>query len=266
MNLGKRIIAFVSALTLVTMINLPLTVSVHAANADGSITKTATRCSGGTYKTVTCSGTVSSKGMYSIESFCSTCGKQLCVYKYECSSCLLGYHAYDAPSSSSFCWTCYCNGKGTLPSSTINYSHTRSEQDKPCSHGGWSSHYYSEAYGYSGSSSTFKVWPITVNYIGGLASTIVVTGATATDAAMQGKTVTITPSGAAGGTKIKITNSALGETKEVLVGSSYSFTMPAAATTLTVELGKQPQTIAVQSTFNVAYNQAPFNLNAIVTA
>ena len=87
---------------------------------------------------------------------------------------------------------------GYLPS-----FHYREEDGESvyCSHGYDTTHYYNTQYGYKGSSSTFKVYPVTVTKVGTFSSTLQVSGATATDAALSGKTVSLNLSG---GTKSQI--------------------------------------------------------------
>lgn len=216
-------------------------------NADGSITKTATYCSG----TTPCTGTAHSTQNRFV---CSSCGTANYVDGGTwCSTCS-SHVSYPA-------WTCSSCGK-SYSSQYMGHS-----GKSPCSHGKSSSHYYNTAYGYNGTTSTFKVWPITVINKNNITSSISVAGATAKDAAMPGKTVSITPSGVATGTKLKITNTGTGETKTVTFNSSaYTFTMPAAVTTVTLELGTINATTSANVTsLNKTYLDAAFNASSYFT-
>lgn len=91
-----------------------------------------------------------------------------------------------------------------------------------------------------------------------------VTGATAVDYVLPGKTVTLTLNNTLP-TKVRVTING-GLATEIGTGvQTYSFTMPETDANLVVGPAKQQQTISVQSTYNIAYNTAPFNLNAQVT-
>lgn len=131
----------------------------------------------------------------------------------------------------------------------------------PCSHGNTSLHYYNTAYGYNGSSSTFKVWPITVINKNNITSSVSVTGCTAADAAMSGKSVTVKVTGVTSGTKLKITNSGNGATvtpTSTSTSYSYTFKMPAKPTTITIGLAQTAQSIAASlSSSTVGYGSRP---------
>ena len=119
-----------------------------------------------------------------------------------------------------------------------------------CSHRHSYHHYYDTYYGYDDpSSSTFTVYPLAVTTNEGISSTLKVSSATATDAALSGKTVTLSLSGAPAGIKYKVTNSAT-QTSQT-VASSYSFTMPSEPVTLTVE-------------YALAVNPSPSQINLFV--
>ena len=144
-------------------------------------------------------------------------------------------------------------GKHTTSGYVIRIDSTRLEHYKHsearCSHRHSYQHYYDTSYGYDGSSSTFTVYPLTVTANNNISSTLKVSGATATDAALPGKKVTLSLSGAPAGVNYKVTNSATGATQTV--ASPYSFTMPSEPVTLTVE-------------YALAVNPSPSQINLFV--
>ena len=239
-----------------------LSLRVHAdtINADGSITKTATaeydecdggwteHCSGGGTRRCTGGSTTTSDYWGSCncgavtfqvgsDTYCDACGARvaadLCSYSYSCEACGNG-----GGGSARH----YTYSHGTISYTCSHGNSSAHDIDHECSHGYLYSHdvfegYYNRAYGYSSySSSTFKVWPISATAEGSLSYALNVVGASATDAAIAGKTVQITASGAPVDAELKVTNSSTGEVK-ILSGSNmtYSFTMSASPTTLAVQ-------------------------------
>lgn len=232
-------ILLVLAITLTCLIQSPISLRTYA---DDGITKTATAitatCPGG--RTVTCTlGTMRYDGLTKYRTNVQECGLPH-YYTQETATCTgCGKRAYKITGS-----TCSACGEvepssGSLTLGTHTYTST-------CSHGYTSQHTYTSAYtnvsyGYSGSSSTFKVWPITIVGNSGLTGTVSVSGCTATDAAMSGKSVTVKVTGVTNGTKLKIANSGTGATTTPTTSStsySYTFTMPAKPTTITIELAQ----------------------------
>ena len=232
-NLRQIIGSSLLAMSIITQAIIPpLTAFAETVNADGSITKTATaeyeECDGGWVE------------------HCSGGYTQTCVVEWEhiaeyCHKC--NGTDPDGPHTNSIV---RCE-HGNWSTHTVEYpcahGYTSSHDvDHECSHGYLYSHdvfegYHNTTYGYSSySSSTFKVWPISATAESGLSYTLNVVGASATDAAIAGKTVKITASGAPADTELKVTNSSTGEVK-VLSGSNmtYSFAMPASPTTLSVQ-------------------------------
>lgn len=148
-----------------------------------------------------------------------------------------------------------------ISSNTTPYGH--GYISSPCSHGQTSSHsyntgyYVNSAYGYRGYSSTFTVYPISVVTNNGFSDTVSVSGCTATDAAMSGKSVTVKVTGVSSGTKLKIVNNGTGITTTPIASStsySYTFTMPATATTVTVSLAQEAQSLSASlSSTTVGY-------------
>lgn len=269
-NIKRKITSIVLSFTVTLQIFMGTGVFSFVAfgdtvNADGSITKTATAeyyecddgweedcsgggtraCSGGsttTYHTTdTCGcGALLLQDIY--ETYCDECGARLSAYSigigsFECSGCGEAGHISDTRAAD--------QPHGTV-SYTCSHGYTSAHTiDHSCSHGYTYSHdvfdrYYNAAYGYSStSSSTFKVWPITVVGENGLSASVSVSGATATDAVISGKSVSLTITGASAGTPIKVTNSGTGTEQTITMGASsgtYSFAMPAAVTTVTVAL------------------------------
>lgn len=237
-------------------------------NANGSITKTADA------QISYCSGThaTSCTGSWSIQDsnyeYCSDCGST--VYWERNATC----NTCGGWASSYFQEKCSC-GKYTYSGShslgaTANQGH-KQIYVPPCNHGYSDSHpvtngYKNAAYGYNGGSPTFIVWPITVVNKNNITSSISVTGCTATDAAMAGKTVNITPSGVATGTPLKVINTGTGETKTITAGSTYTFTMPAAVTTITIGLPTENATTSANVTsLNKTYLDAAFDASSYFT-
>lgn len=95
----------------------------------------------------------------------------------------------------------------------------------------------------------------------GLTGTVSVSGATAIDAAMPGKSITVRVNGITAGNKIKITNSGTGTTNTCTASSTsynYTFTMPSKVTTITIELAQVAQSIAASlSSSTVGYGSRP---------
>lgn len=235
--------------------------SLTASAATGGITKTATKCAGGTTKTVEtwCSGSFSEGRTFSVDHTCGESlyndegtfiGKCYGTYyawytMYECSECgQEESHSWIEP-----CDQCgQCDFSYDFPADLGPHRKTTSET-VPCSHNHTSSHYYDTSYGYDGSASTFTVYPLTMAIGEGISSTLKVSSATATDAAMSGRSVTLSLSGAPEGVKYKVTNSAT-QTSQT-VAYSYSFTMPSEPVTLTVE-------------YALAVNPSPSQVNLFV--
>lgn len=258
-------ILLVLAITLTCLIQSPISLRTYA---DDGITKTATavtatcpgatttQCTGGRTYTTThtyyCSCGKVSHGSDTY-SKCSACGGTLSVtisyWPAACSSC------NDAWTGESSSRTEVWAGFGHKTSTT------------PCTHGQTSSHtfstgtYINSTYGYSGTSSVFKVYPIAITAKNGFTGTVSVTGCTATDAAMSGKSVTVKVTGVTSGTKLKITNSGTGATVTPTPTSTsynYTFTMPSKATTITIELAQVAQSIAASlSSSTVGYGSRP---------
>lgn len=233
-----------------------ITAYADTTNADGSITKMATYCNG----TQLCSGTpivTDQRGECSYcgtindttGMWCSTCDSHVIFGEFTCTSC--GRHSRE--------------NNLTIDSS---YHHFAS----PCGHSKSSPHYYDTAYGYcsSGSSAsekTFTVWPITVVGKNGITCTVQVVGVTAKDAAFSGKTVLVYSSGVAAGTEIRITNSGTGATQTTTLSSApYVFTMPAAATVVTVELATIDATTSANITsLSKTYLDSAFDVSSYFT-
>lgn len=252
----RRLRAIALTLTLLLMGGYSLTASAST----GGISKTATKCAGGTTTSVEvwCDGSFSEVDTFYVD---HTCGESLyddngnfkgkCYgtwyawyTEYECSEC--GTSEYDH-----WCEPCDECGQGSTWSSSADLGAHRktTSETVPCLHNHTSSHYYDTSYGYDGSASTFTVYPLTMAAAEGISSTLKVSGATATDAALSGKTVTLSLSGAPVGVNYKVTNSAT-QTSQT-VASSYSFTMPSEPVTLTIE-------------YALAVNPSPSQINLFV--
>lgn len=163
-------------------------------------------------------------------------------YKYLCVNGHNRYHNY----VSLYRTTGYAIRTRDNSSSIDHYRHNAAW----CSHSHSYQHYYDTFYGYDGSSSTFTVYPLTVtSNKNNLTHSLSVSGATATDAALSGRKVTLSLSGAPAGIKYRVTNSATQTSQTVT--SSYSFTMPSEPITLTVE-------------YALAVNPSPSQVNLFV--
>ena len=250
----------------------PLSLTTYAANADGSITKTATYCSSGYTSTEEFkhSGSWTLQDTYPVTITCSGCGwsGQVTREAYTCTATCTKYYAdgwpYETTCGSYDIGGLICPSCGKIWSGsgiTGEHVYARKTIEHPCSHGKSSSHYYNQAYGYDGSSSTFKVWPITIVGKNGLTGTVSVSSATANDAAISGKSVTVKVTGVTSGTKLKITNSGTGATvtpTSTSTSYSYTFTMPSKVTTITIELAQVAQSIVASlSSYTVGYGSRP---------
>lgn len=145
----------------------------------------------------------------------------------------------------------------SFPHGTISYN---------CSHGNSSSHtvytgtYQNSAYGYSGASRTFIVYPVAITASQGLAGSYKVSGATATDAVLPGKTVTLSVTGMNNQAYRCTVNGVT--TQYPASQSAVTFTMPGKDVSVILELAKQTQAVSLTTTYTKIYNSAKFNLNA----
>ena len=267
---------------------LSLAVSLNAnAATDGSVTKTATEitstcagggtrpCSGGGTRSVSnrltcnCGATIAT----STNVYCTSCGACVsCVvptYNYTCSTC--GVTMNGGGQNSSY------------PHGSVSYK---------CAHGYSSSHsigtgtYKNAAYGYTGSSSTFKVWPCSVTYADGVTQkSYAITNQTATDYALPGNTVTIGFSAAPAGYQPRVTVNGGSEILLAADATSYSYTassqsasiqiglnallsVTASPTALTLEKG-QASTLtatATSSTATITYSSNNTNVATVSNA
>ena len=178
----------------------PLAVTANAANADGSLTKTATYCAGATQCT--------SSNVHSSEyaGSCS-CGQSVRIPNggVWCGDCNV---FLSSPS-----WTCSSCGAYHPTMSGTGHKSVN------CLHDKLTVHYYNTEYGYDGSSSTFIVWPITIITKGGIAASCSVSGVTATDAALVGKRVQITFQNLPTAVETVISDADIGEIKRWLSSS-----------------------------------------------
>lgn len=247
---ARNSITFICILFLLALAMIfpqPLAVTANAANADGSLTKTATYCAGATQ----CTSSDVRLDEYS--GLCS-CGQYVHVpnggaWCQDCHS-LLSSPSWTCPSCGSYHPAMY-NGHGSID----------------CVHGKSRAHYYNTEYGYDGSSSTFIVWPITIITKGGITASYSVSGVTAKDAALVGKQVYIAFQNLPTTVETVISDADTGEIRRYLSSSQYggySFTVSAKPTTLIVSPAKEAQSVTVTTPISKTYNTPRFNLNVLV--
>lgn len=189
---------FVSTLmaTVLIVLNTPFTYLVaHAATEYKTVS-----CS--TYTSKECTGPV--EGRYGATTTCSICGSTKSNWSGTCKSC--GQYI-----SFSACAHAH-PGEGEDP--TKHYART----------------YTDSMYGYSGNSSTFKVYPLTVTASSGITYSVSVAGATKTDYVLPGKMVNIQFSNAPSGYNIKVSSTQGQYT--IKAGGTYRFVMPESAITV----------------------------------
>lgn len=234
-------------LLMLLSLSLSLSLNITVASAAGGITKTATSasrtCTGGSSTTkvsnTTCSNCGGVTGTYTA-TYCDTCGAMIYHVINETSHHMWNTVTYVCRPTPGLGVT----AEGSFPHGTIG-----------------TGTYVNAAYGYSGTSSTFTVYPISVIANNSLTASVSVSGCTATDAAMSGKSVTVKVTGVSVGTKLKIANSGTGATTMPTAAStsySYTFTMPATATTITVGLAQEAQSLSASlSSTTVGYGSKP---------
>lgn len=88
---------------------------------------------------------------------------------------------------------------------------------------------------------------------------------TKTDYVCSGRTITYTFSGLAASAKLKVNVNSVDHIKDA-GDTSYSFTMPATPTTVSISFDKQPQTISTSAdTYSKTFNSQSFNLGVSVS-
>lgn len=223
-----------------------MSVTAFAANSDGGITITATYCAGRVF--TACNGSVSTSFKRSLPEY--SCGNSNCSvghlseHNWSCSKCGMS-------GTFNQCTGC---GLGSLAYQSIHGT------TSSCPHNSSKSHYTDSSYDYDGKSKTFIVYPITLVTSNGITATISVYGATATDAAMSGKKVSLNIKGVPSNAEYVFDVN--GEsTKYDSTVTAQSFTMPAKATTVTISLATvAPTTTANVTTLNKTYLDADFDV------
>lgn len=177
-------------LSIVLLLSLSLSPVVASASANKTITCT-------TYTTETCNGTVTTTTSHVV---CSIGGEGQSLIKWTCKKC-------GATGSFGACAHFHPTSNPTEHTAKI---------------------YTNNTYGYSGTSQTFTVYPLTIAASDGIKYSVSVTGATATDYVRGNASITISVSNVPSGYSVK----AESEVGTYIFAGSYSFSMPRSSCTV----------------------------------